>query len=133
MDDKPKKAKIPDEFKHAAKTNIAKEFWSVFISGLPYDTTQTQLEEIFGLECGDIVSTFFPCFQDTGRSRGYAHICYKNRSGFAKALRLNGTTLGSRYLQVAPSKGKQEHEEHKKEKPKACKSVRVGNLPYDAK
>ena len=52
---------------------------SVFVSGIPYSSTEDELKEIFD-KCGKIKSMKIPKYQDTGRNLGYAHIIFnKNK------------------------------------------------------
>ena len=49
---------------------------SVFVSGIPYSTTEDDLKGIFD-KCGTIKSMKIPKYQDTGRNLGYAHIIFQ--------------------------------------------------------
>jgi len=49
---------------------------SIFVSGIPYSTTEDDLRTIFE-KCGTIKSMKIPKYQDTGRNLGYAHIIFK--------------------------------------------------------
>ena len=52
----------------------------VFVSGIPYDTSEEQIKELFN-PCGVIREIKMPKYQDSGRNIGYAHIYFKkNRS-----------------------------------------------------
>lgn len=49
---------------------------SVFVSGIPYSTTEDELRAMFE-KCGAIKSLKVPRYQDTGRNLGYAHIVFQ--------------------------------------------------------
>jgi nucleolin len=76
----------------------------VFVSGIPYDTTEEEIKEMFG-KCGVIKEIKLPKYQDSGRNIGYGHIYYKKNKGVKKALELNNTYIGKRYINVTLSKG----------------------------
>lgn len=57
----------------------------VFISGIPYDTTEDQLREIFNA-CGVIRQIKLPKYQDSGRNIGYAHIYFKKNKAVKKVI-----------------------------------------------
>ena len=72
---------------------------SVFVSGIPYETTEDDIRQIFE-ECGIITEIKMPRYQDSGKNRGYAHVSLKKNSHVKKALEKNGVTVGKRYLTV---------------------------------
>jgi nucleolin len=56
---------------------------TVFISGLPYETTEEELRQLFE-GCGIIKEIKIPKYQDTGRNIGYAHLSFKKNKGVTK-------------------------------------------------
>jgi nucleolin len=85
----------------------------VFVSGIPYDTSEDQIKELFN-PCGVIRQIKMPKYQDSGRNIGYAHIYFKKNRSVKKvnflffyflALELNNTYIGTRYINVTMSKG----------------------------
>jgi nucleolin len=84
----------------------------VFISGIPYTTTEEELREKFQT-CGIIREIKMPKYQDTGRNIGYAHIYFKKNKAVQKvknyfnilALELNKSYIGNRYLTVTMADG----------------------------
>ena len=48
----------------------------LFVSGLPYETTEEQLKVFFGDCAKDIGHIKLPKYQDTGRCLGYAHVMF---------------------------------------------------------
>lgn len=60
---------------------------SVFVSGIPYSTTEDELKAIFE-KCGKIKSLKIPKYQDTGRNLGYAHIVFQKNKEAQKVLNI---------------------------------------------
>lgn len=74
------------------KTEVQQK-WSpkqVFVSGLPYETTEEQLKEFFGESAKDIASIKLPKYQDSSRCIGYAHVLLNTLNSYDAALELNG-------------------------------------------
>lgn len=44
----------------------------------------------------------FPRYKDSNRAKGYAHIIFSSKQSKTKALKLNKTYIGSRYITVDP-------------------------------
>lgn len=63
---------------------------SVFVSGIPYTTTEDDLKAIFE-KCGKIKSMKVPKYQDTGRNLGYAHIIFQKNKEAQKVFLINKT------------------------------------------
>jgi nucleolin len=57
----------------------------VFVSGIPYDTSDEQIKELFN-PCGVIREIKMPKYQDSGRNIGYAHIYFKKNKSVKKVL-----------------------------------------------
>jgi nucleolin len=64
---------------------------TIFISGLPYTTTEEEIQTFFE-GCGGIKEIKIPKYQDTGRNIGYAHITFKKKKAVEK---VNNTNIGS--------------------------------------
>jgi len=78
-----------EEIKEVEKTA---ENWvpsQLFVSGLPYETTEEQLKQFFGDIAKDITSIKLPKYQDTGRCLGYAHVLFSTLNGYKAALLKN--------------------------------------------
>ena len=56
---------------------------TVFVSGLPYETTEDELKQFFE-SCGVIKEIKIPKYQDTGRNIGYSHITFKKKKSVKK-------------------------------------------------
>lgn len=100
--------------------------------GLPYTTTEEDVRKHFA-SCGKIVSMDMPLWPDSGRSKGFCTMEFKTPRGAAAALALpeEQLRLGERWLQLSAGKALRSWESHGREQPENCKSIFVGNLPFD--
>jgi len=69
----------------------------VFVSNLPYETTEADLRRDFG-ECGEITRMHVPV--KAGRCMGFAWITYKTTDGLDEALTYHLSDYGTRRLRV---------------------------------
>ena len=107
----------------------------IFINGIPYETTEDELRELFS-PYGKIELIKLPKYQDSGRNIGYCHIYYSSYSSASKALELDNYTLGKRYLKVSlANKNSDELNESEKidpnDVPIDCLTAFIKNLPYE--
>ena len=134
-----KKEKNKKENKKIEK--IQKKTNGIFISGIPYLTTEEELIDLFS-KYGTITEIKLPKYQDSGKNRGYCHIYYESKKSALKALELNNYTIGKRYLIVEMAKMNKEelNDEIKTKKQNKinqskvsinCTTAFVKNLPYD--
>ena len=74
-----------------------------------------------------------PKYQDSGRSRGYAHVVFSSKAQYEKTLARSGEHMGSRYLTIARAKGVNQASQPPPTThiPIGSKTVFVKNLPYD--
>ena len=72
----------------------------IYVGGLPYATTDAQLQEIFSVH-GQVESARVITDKFTGRSRGFGFVEMTNSDEAQKAIQaLNGTDLDGRNLTV---------------------------------
>ena len=108
----------------------------IFISGIPYETKEEDLKELFS-PFGEIEQIKLPKYQDSGRNIGYCHIYYTTSESAKKALELDNYTLGKRYLKISIA-NKSSDELNKSEKinpnnvPVNCLTAFIRNLPYES-
>lgn len=112
---------------------------TIYVEGIPFDATQEQVREFFSNEgITDFVELRLPTWQDSGRLRGYGHILFASTTSYDKAIQLSGRHLGKRYLtiqaaQTPRSNGSSSSLQAKRGPPPPdCRTLFVGNLPYDA-
>lgn len=102
----------------------------MFISGLPYTTTEDELTTFLASDA--VVEVKLPKFQDTGRCLGYAHVVFNDEEEYKKVMARSGESMGSRYLEMRPAKGKSQEVVNKKVNiPVGCKRLFVKGLPYE--
>ena len=53
-----------------------------------------------------VKSMLFPKWQDSGRSKGYAHVRFTSENDLEQALKMTGSEIGGRKIDIAKSKGK---------------------------
>lgn len=110
------------------------EGYKVFINGIPYDTPEDEIKNIFK-DCGKIVDIKIPKYQDSGRNRGYGFITFDKSKSVKNALLKDKTYLGSRYITVEEGKGSKDSEYQRKadimDIPENCKIIIIKNLSYD--
>lgn len=106
---------------------------TVFVDGVPYDWTAEKIEEFFS-DCGKVVGVKAPTWQDSGRSRGFAHVTFASSAAQKKALAKDQTRVGKkgRYLKIEPAKGEVEVVSAPSMDLTGKKRLFVKNLPYDA-
>jgi len=100
--------------------------------GLPYTATEAEIRDKFGA-CGDIAAVDLPLWEDSGRSKGFCTLEFTQAAGASAALALpeDALELGGRWLRVSAGKALRSWEAHGRSQPENCKSVFVGNLPFD--
>jgi RNA recognition motif-containing protein len=76
----------------------------LYIGGLPYTTTQDELQEAFA-KAGSVVSTSIIMDKMTGRSRGFGFVEMGSDDDAQKAIEMwNGQDFGGRKLTVNEAK-----------------------------
>ena len=115
--------------------NINEPCNGIFINGIPYETTEDELRELFS-PYGDIELLKLPKYQDSGRNIGYCHIYYTTPESASKALELDNHTIGKRYLNVSLAKKSSEQlnktvKINPNDVPIDCNTAFIRNLPYD--
>ncbi|RHY31401.1 hypothetical protein DYB32_003553 [Aphanomyces invadans] len=72
---------------------------TIFVANLPHDVEEETLESMFD-HCGAIESIRLAKDQETGRSRGFAHITFAMPEGAKKAIGLNGAQIDANTIGV---------------------------------
>lgn len=84
----------------------------VYVGGLPYDLTEGDVICIFS-QYGEIVNVNLVRDKDTGKSKGFAFLCYEDqRSTILAVDNLNGAKVLGRALRVDHKHGYQVPKEH---------------------
>ncbi|BFU18990.1 RNA recognition motif domain containing protein [Entamoeba histolytica HM-1:IMSS-B] len=103
--------KLEKEWRTVHKDNVNKEYIrheiekelnsrSVHVSNVEYTTTKEELEDLFE-RCGVVLKVNIPINQFTQTTMGYANIEFKNSNAVEKAIKLTGTNLNGRYIEVS--------------------------------
>lgn len=72
----------------------------LYVGGLPYQTTQQELMDLFG-QVGEVTFATVITDRDTGRSKGFGFVEMSNSEEAQAAIsQLNGTLLGNRTITV---------------------------------
>jgi RNA recognition motif-containing protein len=72
----------------------------LFVGNLSFDTTQGELERLFG-EVGEVVSVYVPSDRNSGRPRGFAFVEFADGATAAEAAqKLDGYELDGRNIRV---------------------------------
>jgi RNA recognition motif-containing protein len=80
----------------------------LFVGGLPYETTDGELEKLFS-EQGKVESATVITDRNTGRSRGFGFVEMSSDEEAAKAIeKLNGSEVGGRNIVVAEARPREE-------------------------
>ena len=109
--------------------------YGIFIMGLPYETTEIELKNIFS-KYGDIIKIKLPKYQNTNKNVGHCYIYFNNEQSAIKSLELNRRKIGKRYMEISLSKPITNHYKEKKDidpddVPLDCKTAFVKNLNYN--
>ena len=109
--------------------------YGIFIMGLPYETTEIDLKNIFS-KFGDIIKIKLPKYQNTNKNVGHCYIYYNNEQSAIKSLELNRHKIGKRYMEISLSKPITNHFKENKDidpddVPLDCKTAFVKNLNYN--
>ena len=80
----------------------------IYVGNLPYNMSSDQLEAIFS-KVGTPDSCQVVTDRDTGQSKGFGFVEFKNPEQAKQALTLDGTQFGGRALKVNEARPKTDH------------------------
>ncbi len=79
----------------------------LYVGGLPYQTTEQDLLDLFG-QVGPVIEASVITDRDTGRSKGFGFVEMSDEQAARSAIeRLNGTVLGNRTITVNEARERQ--------------------------
>jgi RNA recognition motif-containing protein len=82
--------------------------YKVFVGGLPFSTTDDELNDLFA-QHGTVASATVVKDRDTGRSKGFGFVEFENdEEGKAAEKALNGSDLGGRSITVNEARPKED-------------------------
>ena len=80
----------------------------LYVGNLSYDTTETQIRELFS-QVGEISEIAFITDRETGRPKGFGFVTMATPEGAQEAIkRFNGTPLDNRNLTVSEARPREE-------------------------
>ena len=71
----------------------------IYVGNISFNTTKEDLESEFS-KCGEIEEVILITDRETGRSKGFGFITYKNEEDMQLALQKNGEEVDGRALRV---------------------------------
>lgn len=86
-------------------TELLGEESSLFVGNVDYQISTEELKKFFAVS-GQIESVNIPVNRNTGKPRGYGFVTFSSSADAKRALKLDGTELNGRALQISFSKGK---------------------------
>ncbi len=79
----------------------------LYVGGLPYQTTEQDLLDLFG-QAGHVIEASVITDRDTGRSKGFGFVEMSDDQAARTAIeQLNGTMLGNRTITVNQARERQ--------------------------
>ena len=78
----------------------------LYVGGLPYQTTEQDLIDLFE-QIGQVASATVIMDRDTGRSKGFGFVEMDDEAAQAAIDRLNGSSLGNRTITVNQARERQ--------------------------
>ncbi len=82
--------------------------YKLFVGGLPFSTTNDELQTLFA-EHGTVASAVVIMDRETGRSKGFGFVEFENDDeGKAAEKALNGSDLGGRTVTVSEARPKED-------------------------
>jgi RNA recognition motif-containing protein len=115
--------------------NIIKTLYGIYISGLPFETTEMELKNIFS-KYGQIKKIKLPKYKDTNKNMGICYIYFDNEESAIKSLELDKHRIGKRYMDISLSQSITSHFKENKsidpyDVPLDCTTAFIKNLSYD--
>lgn len=115
--------------------NIIKTLYGIYISGLPFETTEIELKNLFS-KYGQIKKIKLPKYKDTDKNMGICYIYFDNEESAIKSLELDKHRIGKRYMDISLSQSITSHYKENKsidpyDVPLDCTTAFIKNLSYD--
>jgi len=82
---------------------------TIFIGNLSWEADEDALKDVFK-DCGEITSVRIARYKESGRSRGFGHVEFKETESVDKAIAKSGMTISGREIRVDYSEPKHDGE-----------------------
>ena len=74
--------------------------YGIQIIGLPYETTEFELRQMFS-KYGDIIRIYLPKYKNTNKNIGHCYIYFSTEESATKSLEMNNHRMGRRYMEIS--------------------------------
>ena len=109
--------------------------YGIQIIGLPYETTEFELRQMFS-KYGDIIRIYLPKYKNTNKNIGHCYIYFSTEESATKSLEMNNHRMGRRYMEISlynmrNTTTKEIGRLDPDDIPLDCTTAFVKNLPYN--
>ena len=89
-----------DEENVPTKKKIPDTLYGIQILGLPYETTEYELRQMFS-KFGTILKIYLPKYKNTNKNIGHCYIYFSTEEAATKSLEMNNKRVGKRYMEIS--------------------------------
>ena len=124
-----------NEENQPTKKKIQETLYGIQILGLPYETTEFELRQMFS-KYGEILKIYLPKYKNTNKNIGHCYIYFSTEESATKSLEMNGQRIGRRYMEISlynmrNNFSKESGKLDPDDIPLDCTTAFVKNLPYN--
>ena len=124
-----------DEENVPTKKKIPDTLYGIQILGLPYETTEYELRQMFS-KFGTILKIYLPKYKNTNKNIGHCYIYFSTEEAATKSLEMNNKRVGKRYMEISlynmrNNSTKESAKLDPDDIPLDCTTAFVKNLPYN--
>ena len=124
-----------NEENQPTKKKIQETLYGIQILGLPYETTEFELRQMFS-KYGDILKIYLPKYKNTNKNIGHCYIYFSTEESATKSLEMNNQRIGRRYMEISlynmrNNFSKESGKLDPDNIPLDCTTAFVKNLPYN--
>ena len=124
-----------NEENQPTKKKIQETLYGIQILGLPYETTEFELRQMFS-KYGDILKIYLPKYKNTNKNIGHCNIYFSTEESATKSLEMNNQRIGRRYMEISlynmrNNFSKESGKLDPDNIPLDCTTAFVKNLPYN--
>ena len=124
-----------NEENQPTKKKIQETLYGIQILGLPYETTEFELRQMFS-KYGEILKIYLPKYKNTNKNIGHCYIYFSTEESATKSLEMNNQRIGRRYMEISlynmrNNFSKESGKLDPDDIPLDCTTAFVKNLPYN--